>query len=429
MKRSAEELLEEISDFLVIYLKSGQVGINSFLKKTDLPISQMDQLLKVHFLLKDEVKQFVRELPKLIKRFKTSTTLKQETYHGLVKGQINWNRTINDRFRINAKDKTIFSANERNREYAIKENLVLLEVVQTLYTILFREVDSNYLEKYAWFKEWGVLKSIVSNTLYKNIYLSRVRMVKGRVTDRMILDTLKHRNPLYRSAASILQQYRKLLYGEIDEQEVQTLLRETFVYPKEVDVLFELYWVVKLIEENTENADLQLMDGRNNLVAQWSDDYCLYKVYHDSTGSNQIKFHISTDELKEHEHPFISRRLSSIEEADTTAKKLFNQSFDTKTYWSGRPDILVEMYDKKTNELLKVVIGEVKHTNRIEYAITGLRELVDYMKLVQDKNGLFLEDKMELQGILFTGRVDEEENRVNNLSIGEGRDGISWCVD
>ncbi|RKQ29332.1 hypothetical protein [Oceanobacillus halophilus] len=427
MKRSEEELLEEISDFLVIYLKSGKLGINSFLKKTDLPISQMEQLLKIHFLLKEEVKQFVRELPRLIRRFKTSTTVKQETYHGQIKGQINWNKTMNDRHRMSARDKTIFSVNERNREYAIKENLVLLEVIQTLYAILFEEIDSTHLEKYTWFKEWSRLKSIVSNMLHKNIYLSRVRTEKGRVTDRMILDTLKHRNPLYRTAASILQQYRKLLSGEIDEQEVYTLLRETFVYPKE-DVLFELYWVVKIIEENAQNAEFQLMDGRNNLVARWNDEKYLYQVYHDSTGSNQIKFNISTDEVREKEHPFITRQLNAMAEADRIAKGLFHQSFDTKTYWSGRPDILVEVYDKMTGALHKVVIGEVKHTTRVEYAITGLRELVDYMKLVKDKNGEYLEGQVEVQGMLFTGRVDGERDGVNDLGIDEGRDGVGWWV-
>lgn len=33
MKQTAEQLIEEISDFLVVYLKSGKVGLNSFLKK------------------------------------------------------------------------------------------------------------------------------------------------------------------------------------------------------------------------------------------------------------------------------------------------------------------------------------------------------------------------------------------------------------
>lgn len=426
MKRSAEELIEGISDFLVIYLKSGKVQLNSFIKKTDLQISQLEQLLQIHFLLKDEVKQFVRELPVLIRKFKTSTTVRQDTYHGQIKGQINWSKTINSRLTRNAMDYTIFSVNEKNREYAVKENLVLLEVTQTLYTILFKKIDSEYYKKYTWFQDWNELKHIVHHMLTKNIYLSRVQTDQTKVTDRMILDTLKHRNPLYRKAASILQQYRKVLAGEIDQQEVQQLLRETFVYPQEEDVLFELYWVVQLIEYNTKNAQLQIMDGRNNLVANWNDETYLYKVYHDSTGSKQIKFNVLTKEVSLHEHPFITRKLNSMTKVEKLAKDLFCHSFDTSIYWSGRPDIIVEIYEKDTNVLKNVVIGEVKHTTRIEYAITGLRELVDYVTFVKDKNSKYMDqsDEIMVRGMLFTDKINMNQTNNKKLNLLDHSDQI-----
>lgn len=429
MKRKAEELIEEISDFLVLYLKSGKVGINSFIKKTDLHISQLEQLLQIHFLLKDEVKQFVRELPLLIRRFKTSTTVIQDTYHGEIKGQINWAKTINSRLTRNAKDHTIFSVNTKNREYSVKENLVLLEVIQTLYTILFYKIDSEYYKKYTWFQEWNELKLIVQQLLMKNIYLSRIQTGHKKVTDRMIQDTLKHRNPLYRNAASILKQYRKVLAGEIDQNEVQQLLRETFVFPQEEDVLFELYWVVQLIEHNTNNAQLQIMDGRNNLVAKWHDESYVYKLYHDSTGSNQIKFSVLTNEVRQHEHPYISRKLSSLTKAEKLAKDLFSQSFDISTFWSGRPDIIVEIYEKNTNVLKRVVIGEVKHTTRIEYAVTGLRELVDYVTFIKDSNNnnyMDQSDRITISGMLFTDKINVNQPNHTRLNLMEIADQIVY---
>ncbi|MBO1511129.1 hypothetical protein [Metabacillus bambusae] len=426
MKRSAEELIEEISDFLVIYLKSGKVELNSFIKKTDLQISQLEQLLQIHFLLKEEVILFVKELPMLIRRFKTSTTVRQDTYHGYIKGQINWPKTINSRLTRNAKDSTIFSVNEKNREYAVKENLVLLEVIQTLYMILFKNIDSDYYKKYTWFQEWNELKHTVHHMLTKNIYLSRVQTEQKKVTDRMILDTLKHRNPLYRKAASILQQYRKVLAGEIDQKEVQQLLRETFVFPQEEDVLFELYWVVQLIEHNTNNAQLQIMDGRNNLVANWNDEKYIYKVFHDSTGSNQIKFNVFTNEVSLHEHPFINRKLNSMSKAEKLAKDLFSQCIDTSIYWSGRPDIIVEIYEKDTNVLKNVVIGEVKHTTRLEYAVTGLRELVDYVTFIKDRNSNYMDqnDEIKVRGMLFTDRVNMNQPNNKRLNLIEYTDQV-----
>ena len=143
MKRKPEQLIEEISDFLVVYLKSGKIGFNSFVGKTDLNIAQLERLLNLHFLLKQEVKEFVRDLPALIRRMKTSTILKQETSHGKVRGEIQWQETLKERLRRNLRDLSIFSYSGRQREFAIKENLVLWETVRVLYEILFEKIDSE----------------------------------------------------------------------------------------------------------------------------------------------------------------------------------------------------------------------------------------------------------------------------------------------
>ncbi|WP_077618328.1 hypothetical protein [Bacillus sinesaloumensis] len=424
MKRKAEQLIEEISDFLVIYLKSGKVGLNSFIKKTDLQIEQVEQLLDLHFLLKEEVKQFVRELPMLIRRLKTSTKVQQDTAYGNVRGQINWHNTMKERLRINATDRTIYSVGERSREYAIKENLVLLEVLNVLHAILFVKIDTEHYKKYAWFDEWMTLKDIIGHMINKNVYLSRIQMHEEKVTSRMIVDTMKHRNPLYKQAGQILYKYHSIMEGNLDKEDIVELLKETFIMPEKEDVLFELYWVIKIIQANTEHAQLQIMDGRNkhNLVAEWKNEQYAFKIYHDSSGSEKIKFQITTDEVEQIYHPYIARKLASTAEVDALAREIFGQGIDKSTFWSGRPDIIVEIYDKRSEQLKKVFIGEVKHTSRIEYAITGLRELIDYMKFVKDEDGNYLEEQshVEVQGILFT-EVDVGDGRKvgDDLRLGE----------
>ena len=59
--------------------------------------------------------------------------------------------------------------------------------------------------------------------------------------------------------------YRELISRNMDEELIKQLLKETFVFPEKEDVLFELYWVVQLIKHNSENAELRLIDGRDNL--------------------------------------------------------------------------------------------------------------------------------------------------------------------
>lgn len=117
---------------------------------------------------------------------------------------------------------------------------------------------------------------------------------------------------------------------------------------------------------------------------------------------------ILTKEVCLEDHPFISRKLNSMNKAEKLAKVLFNHSIDTSTFWSGRPDIIVEIYEKDTNILKNIIIGEVKHTSRLEYAVTGLRELVDYVTLIKDINSNYMDlnDEIKVRGILFTDRIN-----------------------
>ena len=194
-------------------------------------------------------------------------------------------------------------------------------------------------------------------------------------------------------------------------------MKETFVFPEKEEVLFELYWVVQLIKHNSENAELRLIDGRDNLVASWSDEENTYYLYHDSTGSNQIHFHITVDEMKEYTHPFIDRKVESMNLAVKMANETFGRGFDTTTLWSGRPDIIVEVYDNESGSLKKIYLGEVKYTTSVDYTITGLRELVDYMKLIKDKKHHFLDDRddVEIYGLLFSDCKLENSIGVANL--------------
>ena len=52
MKTSREELLQYISEDLIIYLKSGKLSLNPFIRKLNLNIHNIHQLLKVHFCCK-----------------------------------------------------------------------------------------------------------------------------------------------------------------------------------------------------------------------------------------------------------------------------------------------------------------------------------------------------------------------------------------
>lgn len=77
---------------------------------------------------------------------------------------------------------------------------------------------------------------------------------------------------------------------------------------------------------------------------------------------------------------------------------------------------MLEVRDKESNKLVKVVIGEVKHTPNKNYAIQGLRELVDYLYFVKDQKGNYifendLGEEVEIMGALFLDEIEVQEGK------------------
>ena len=69
-----EEIIKFIEKELIIYLKSGKLSINPYLKDLNLNIDNLEKLLKIHFLLDEEVLSYIKSLKINIKRLNTSIT-------------------------------------------------------------------------------------------------------------------------------------------------------------------------------------------------------------------------------------------------------------------------------------------------------------------------------------------------------------------
>src|SRR5699024_3067995 len=187
------------------------------------------------------------------------------------------------------------------------------------------------------------------------------------ISDRMLHNAMKHRNPLYRKAALLLAQYNRFMRGQFEQEELEQLLRETFILPKEEDVLFELYWVIQLIKHNTKTSTLYLLDGTYNLVASCEKESYSYFLYHDSTGSGELSFTTHISELRSSANPYVERLYDSFQMANEYGEMFFNRG-KQHIFRQGRPDIIVAIRHNEKDELVKLVIVEVKNTKRINYA-------------------------------------------------------------
>ena len=184
--------------------------------------------------------------------------------------------------------------------------------------------------------------------------------------------------------------------------------------PERESVLFEFYWILKIVRifRNKQFNDIkyELREQQRNLVASWSQNNYTYKIYHDSISN--FKFSEKVQDLKKQllgKDNFFSRSLLVSEKLPDFLSKEVN------AYWSGRPDIILEKYNDK-GECIGLLIGEVKYTKNQEYAVIGLKKLLEYISLVKEekedkgfkyKEGLsdLFHNLKSITGILFTKEI------------------------
>lgn len=399
-------IVQEVSSFLHTYLKAGTVQLHSFTQKIHQGIERFEELFVIRFLLQKETKEFVQDLPSLIRNIKTTTSTEQQVSVAEVRGAIDWAETSRLRMNQNYKDQLTFVTKENIRAYDTQENLVLKRLLITLYNELYTNEYVRRFYRYNWFSEWDALKENLQIALRKNVYLQRVPNV--RVSNRMLHNTKKHRNSLYKRAAKLLLQYRRFMERQFEQHELEQLLRETFILPDNQDVLFELYWIIQLIKKNRENSTLHLLDGSNNIVASWEDDQLLYKIYHDAKGSEELSFTTYRHELEQGNNRYIRQVHASFQVVNDYKEKYFGRE-RTEQFRQGRPDLIVEVRQKETGKLEKLIIGEVKNTKNVHYAVTGMQELLDYIHLVKS-NDEYLGDQIMVKGLLCVDEIDWHEN-------------------
>jgi hypothetical protein len=437
MKAGVKVLLDEIAEDFTQYLKSGNLNIGSFSKKIDpnLNIDNVEKLLKIHFVLterrdKNEVGviDFIDQLSERIRRIKTTVKKRTDLFKGEIKGRVCWKDTLNYRYNQNPKDKTLFICDRREKNYEISENLVLKRLLQVIHGIVYEDLRVAIEEKYEWVKGWTIeeekLKEMLNRIFFRNVYLRRIDLTNIKITDRMISRAKRSRQPLYREAATLLSRYRKLMNYEFDPEEAKKLLENTFIKPEKIEVLFELYWVIKIIKDNFENPKFRLIVPGENVVAEWESGEYLYKIYHDSCGSFQFKESIRyLDEQLEDKDNYLGRELKVIEELERIAKKHLQD-----TLWGGRPDIILEKYDAE-GKIVSLLIGEVKYTDDKAYAIQGLKELLEYIALIKEsgryrvKYENLFENLEKIRGCLFLDTIAEwdieGEDNIQVVMFGE----------
>lgn len=459
-KTPPDELLDAIATDFHTYLRRG-VRVEQVIGSAhpDLDINDIETLLRIHFVLTDEsgsnegesvgVIDFVRRLENRIRGIKTATTRESTERRGEIRGHIDWQQTAKRRARAGRLDEPLFVSNQPEEHYNIDENLVLKRLLTVIREILYEDLDHvlEHPDKYEWAAAWtsnatgNSFESTVEEferVFERNVYLQRIEVEENEVTDRTIESVKRSRSSFYREAATLLDNYRQLMRYELDSEEAREVLNQTLVAPAETEVLFELYWLFRILGAYDGVRYNLLSDDQANpsVVASWREEGFRYVVSHNSTGTGLV-FSESLDSESPEPDGYLYRMDAVLKRWNDLSEQLLGHR-SSDSLWGGRPDIIVERFDLEGEKerLDYVFIGEVKYTRDRQYAATGLRELLEYMAYARERGAPreYVEaaedvlDSVAVSGLLFVDELDIQIESPEQISIVQYPEGVDRVV-
>lgn len=194
------------------------------------------------------------------------------------------------------------------------------------------------------------------------------------------------------------------------------------VVPERLPRLFELFCVFQLLR-SLEVGSLTLLpiDPGVANIAQLENERYSVGIYHDRGGN--LSFHIPLPEVEEISSEYLER-YRRAQEQHKDFLKAFLGSDSQQSLFSGRPDLVIEIYDKQDSEApVEIVLGDIKYSDHEQTFARGLEELTKYMEFVQ-KEDFISTPAVDISGLVITDGVETKvssplEGRVTHLTAGD----------
>lgn len=418
-----EALLQSLTSDVLTYVMHGSIPEDHIaeqikLEGLDERFNDFEMLVRLHFILRPDIVDFVEKLPAQLRRIKTQTKNVSAVSRGTVDGRVDWGATVQERYSRNPHDTALFVCEHRSENYDIDENIVLKELLATIYHTL-AECSVYFERKYDWVTQrWrdnmdlvGTMKRIFD----RNVHVRRIRTPESyEPTDRMLQRASESRQDIYREAARLLSSYHRTLEGNPDE--MRELLERTAITPDDDATLFELYVLfryISAIEELSDNEfTLRTIEHGSQEVARLennSDEQLV--LYHNSSAGDRDLSFISDvfDKGKQN----LSRTERIHREAQQIANTYFaDTEFRTAT---GQPDVIV--LEIQREQKVEYLITEVKYSTRPETIRSGIKETLEYLAFLRD-GGDLVHDEPNVFGSGWNGVLvvqDLEDTKTADL--------------
>lgn len=348
-------ILEEVKEFLQLYLFKGNVSLNDGTIENLFELSRDDLIIlkSVHFLLSDEVRNFVKILPQLVRNLSHSTRKESEIMQGNIRGRINWAETFKERMNLGFDDKSLFVCNPPSKYYDLEENQLLKYLLKRIIYLKknyldFIEPENFNLDNIDENKDWYTIVNDnyeVSSKILKKIYFNDISDVK--IKSKHIRKCLKNRNFLYHKVFDVYQLYESLFISN-DEEVLFQLLNKRIIKTADPDKLYEIYVFFNLVKS--------LPIEHHKLLFSTND-------YSTSCFINDIKITVHYQKTP-----------TKLKEISEYLEILDNYEIRGST---RAPDVILE-FEKDGDTYYRLV--EVKNSSSTSYVRTSLYKVMGYYK-------------------------------------------------
>jgi hypothetical protein len=422
------ELLDGLTADVLSYVMHGSVSEDVVaerikLEGLDRRFDEFRTLVDLHFVLREDVVAFVRDLPGHLRELETSTRTRTRMSNGSVEGRVNWQETIRRRNSQSPGNTALFVCETRTENYDTAENLVLKHLLSVIHTTL--ENAEEYLERdYAWVNDsWRGEENLVDElrrVVERNVHVRRIKEPEGyEPTDRMLTTAGRSRQDLYREAARLVGARNNILTGEPDA--LRELIASTAITPDDDETLFELFvlfWFVATLDRIRDGAfEIRTIESGRQEVARFAGEKEVV-IYHDnSAGDRGLSFRSVPEEKDDAE---LSRTETVQRMTHQIAEEYFDREFRNQT---GHPDVIVLKVFSPEERTYEYLVTEVKNSTDTGTIRTGIKETLEYLAFLRvddelvhgdDTSGPYLPDGQK--GLLVVQDVDEE-----TAAIGESR--------
>lgn len=417
-----QELIDRLTQDVLAYVMHGGFSedrLASEIKPDGLDerFDDYESLIRLHFVLRPDVVDFVESLPKRLRSVKTQTENTTRTSRGRVDGRIDWSATIRKRHSTNPRDTSLFVCQNRSESYDIDENVVLKQLLSVIYTTL-KDCGQHLRREYEWVTDrWQENLALVDTMIdlfERNVHVTRIRDPEEyEPTERMLQRTSESREPVYREAVKLLRTYRSSLAGE--EDAIRELLDETAITPNDEETLLELYVLFRFIAtiEELEGGEFRLrtIDSGSQEIARMVDGDREIVLYHDnSAGDRGLRFASSEPDKERSE-------LTRAEMVKREAREVTAEYFGTEvsSVWTKRPDVIV--LEVQGDERTEYLITEIKNSARKETIQHGIEETLEYLAFLQQDREFVYEKDTDYIGAGWNGLlvIQDVEEKTRDL--------------